>query len=168
MIKCLNNQFWLNLGKMYQNIIWDIYWIYRYVYFYSIICSTIKAQSFKNNYQSIVIWHVLISYFFNLHLVLTKSWHWRLNSFKLMNIQNGLCVLGVFHLHYGTSCFSMIELRHNGLCLIACLIFINLLAILVRNDDSPEIHICQPASNVLIDIYIFLNGNSEITAVLFN
>jgi len=74
---------------------------------------------------------------------------------------------GVFRLRYSTSCFSMIELRHNGLCLIACLIFINLLAILVRSDDSPEIHICQPARNVLIDIYIF-NGNSEIIVVLFN
>jgi len=76
--------------------------------------------------------------------------------------------IGVFfHLHYGTSCFSMIELRHNGLHLIACLIFINLLAILVRNDESPEIHICQPARNVLIDIYIF-NRNFEIIVVLFN
>jgi hypothetical protein len=72
-----------------------------------------------------------------------------------MDIRDGLCVLGCFfHLHYGTSCFSMIELRHNELNLIACLIFINLLAILVRNDDSPEIRICQPARNVLIAIYI--------------
>jgi len=69
---------------------------------------------------------------------------------------------GVFHLHYGTSCFSVIELRHNGLNLIACLIFINLSAILVRNDDSPEIRIYQPARNVLINIYIS-NRNFEIS-----
>jgi len=73
-----------------------------------------------------------------------------------------MCIGVFFHLHYGTSCFSVIELRHNELNLIACLIFINLSAILVRNDDSPEIRIYQPARNALIDIYIS-NKNFEIS-----
>lgn len=50
---------------------------------------------------------------------------------------------------------SLIELEHNGLHLIAYLIAINLLAIVfkgltTRNNETPEIRICQLIRNIYI------------------